>query len=280
MTIARSLDGAPLAQRLAAGIKSRADVLAASGDFPMLAVLSLHPPAPSVMFVRRLAEVGEGLAVSVNAREAADIGDLRARIARANDDPRMHGITIATPLPSDVDAAEVIARLDPAKDVDGLHPRNAGAVMQGGVGFVPATAAAIIALLRDQGVSFAGLRVVVVGRGELVGRPTALLLLREGATVTVTHRLTRDLASHTREAELLVVAAGVPGLITREHVRRGALVIDAGINVTAAGLVGDVDPAVTSIASALSSPGALGHLATTLLLGNVVTAAERAQRAR
>ncbi len=280
MTPARILDGRLLAERLAGGIRTRAAALSASGLSPSLLVLSLRPPPPTLKFVRRIAEVADLLDVSVAADVATDAGDLRARIALANGDPKTHGITIAMPLPTDVDVAGLIALLDPAKDVDGQHPTNAGAVAQGAAGFVPATAAAIIALLLDAGIVLAGLRVVVVGRGDVVGRPTALLMLREGATVTVTHRLTRDLASHTREAELLVVAAGVPGLITPEHVRPGAVVIDAGINATPEGFVGDVDPHVASVAGALTPPGALGHLATTLLLASVVEAAERAQRAR
>ena len=219
---------------------------------------------------------GGRVGVNVLPDEVATIEDLYAAIERRNADRGTHGITVLAPLPPSVDVADVMERVDPRKDVEGLHPYNAGRLASEKPTFIPYTAEAILLLLREGGVRLHGARAVVVGRSVVVGRPASLLLMYENATVTLAHRGTHDLAALTREAEILVVATGRPGLITAQMVRPGAVVVDAGVNATPDGIVGDVDfEAVSLVASAITPvPGGVGSLTTMLLLRNVVKAAE------
>lgn len=275
--MARLLHGKPLADAVAAALGERIGRLTAEGRAPTLAAISLSPDPPSRIYAERLQRVGGKLGVRVVVRETTEERGLQEAIARANEDRGIHGVIVLAPLPTDVDVPGVMERIDPAKDVDGLHPYNVGRLAIGRATFIPSTAEAIFLLVRQARPKLTGARAVVVGRSLAVGRPAALLLMGENATVTLAHRGTHHLDALTREAEVLVVAAGQPGIVHGEVVREGAIVIDAGINATPDGIVGDVDFASTSrVASVITPvPGGVGSLTTMLLLRNVVEAAER-----
>jgi methylenetetrahydrofolate dehydrogenase (NADP+)/methenyltetrahydrofolate cyclohydrolase len=194
-----------------------------------------------------------------------------------NADPACTGYLVQLPLPAGLDAYRVLERVDPAKDVDGLHPVNLGKLVLGEPGPLPCTPRGIVELLRRFGVPIAGADVVVVGRGITVGRALGLLLTRrsENATVTLCHTGTVDLASHLRRADIIIAAAGAPGLVQPDHVKPGATVVDVGITRTEAGLVGDVHPDVREVAGHLAPiPGGVGPMTRGMLLTNVVEAAE------
>ncbi len=205
----------------------------------------------------------------------ATVAGIRAALTALSGDPAVHGIVLQTPLPGGARLADLAGAIDPAKDVDGANPVSLGRLMTGLPAFAPATAAAVLALLDHHQVALSGRRAVVVGRSAVVGKPVAQLLIGRDATVTVCHSRTVDLASVTRVAVVLVVAAGRPGLIGPEHVAVGATVIDVGINATAGGgMAGDVDPAVAGVAGGLSPvPGGVGPVTTAVLLRHVTEAA-------
>lgn len=274
--MARLLTGKPLADAVAASLAPRVAALVSRGRAPQLATLSFRPDPAARLFLERMQRSGERIGVRVVPHEIRDADGLRETIARLNRDAGTHGITVLAPLPPEVDVAEVMEQVDPAKDVEGLHPYHAGRLASGKPTFVPFTAEACLLLLRESGARIEGSRAVVVGRSIVVGRPASLLLMFDQATVTLAHRGTHGLGALTREAEILVVAVGRPGLVTADMVRPGAVVIDAGINATPDGVVGDVDfEAVSQVASALTPvPGGVGSLTTMLLLRNAVTAAE------
>ncbi len=205
--------------------------------------------------------------------------ELAALLDALNDDRAVHGILLQLPLPAGLDAATMTRRIDPAKDVDGLHPLNAGLLAQGAVdAVVPCTPAGVMELLGAAGAELAGAPAVVIGRSTLVGRPLASLLLRADATVTHCHSRTRDLAAVCRDAEVVVAAAGVPRLVTADMVSPGATVIDVGTNRTDAGLTGDVDfDGVRRVARAITPvPGGVGPMTIAMLLDNTVRLARRA----
>ena len=203
--------------------------------------------------------------------------ELAELIRSLNDDERVHGILLQLPLPDHLDQDPLISSIDARKDVDGLTPMNAGLLLQDRDGLVPCTPAGVMLLLAEAGVELSGARAVVIGRSILVGKPVAQLLLGANATVTHCHSRTRDLAAVCREADVLVAAAGSPGLVTADMVRPGAVVIDVGTNRTDAGLVGDVDfEAVREVAGAITPvPGGVGPMTRAMLLANTVTAARR-----
>ncbi len=205
-------------------------------------------------------------------------GELEALIDGLNANDEVDGILVQLPLPGDLDAEAIVARIDPAKDADGLHPFNLGRLMLGRQGLRPCTPSGILRMLDHYGIELSGARTVIVGRSFLVGRPLAMMLSEKGvdATVTVAHSRTARLAEHTGEADLLVAATGAPGLITADHVKPGATVIDVGITRTDAGLVGDVDfESVVEVAGAVTPvPGGVGPMTRAMLLGNALTAAE------
>jgi methylenetetrahydrofolate dehydrogenase (NADP+)/methenyltetrahydrofolate cyclohydrolase len=202
--------------------------------------------------------------------------DLRALVAELNAADEVDGILVQLPLPEHLDAAAMTALIDPAKDVDGLTPTNAGLLAQGNPALVPATPTGVLELLRESDTPLEGAEAVVVGRSELVGRPLAFLLLGENATVTVCHSRTRDLAATCRRADVLVAAVGRPALIGAEMVKPGATVIDVGINRTDDGVIGDVDfESVSHVARAITPvPGGVGPMTIAMLLRNTLKAAE------
>jgi methylenetetrahydrofolate dehydrogenase (NADP+)/methenyltetrahydrofolate cyclohydrolase len=276
----RLLLGAPIAAEIRATVA--ADIAAFRGRHgyaPTLAVVIVGRDAPSAVYLNQIlrscAKVGiDGRLVEIAGR--ASSAGVRTELERLNADPMVAGVIVQMPLPRRIPLSAVIDTLDPAKDIDGLHPRNAGLMVLGYEGFLPTTAHAAVELLKRSGIPIAGRRVVVIGRSNVVGKPAALLLLRENATVTVCHSRTANLAHHVRDAEIVVVAAGVPGLVTGEMLRPGAVVVDVGINVVGDQIVGDVDFASASrVASAITPvPGGVGPVTNALLLTHLVRAAQ------
>jgi methylenetetrahydrofolate dehydrogenase (NADP+) / methenyltetrahydrofolate cyclohydrolase len=207
----------------------------------------------------------------------AEVLDL---VGELNADPDVDGVLVQTPLSEGLDERRITGAVDPAKDVDGLTPVNAGRLALGEPGLVPATAAGVMRVLEEYEIPLEGARAVVIGRSAIVGKPVAQLLVHANATVTVCHTRTRDLARHTLDADVLVVAVGVPHLISADMVKRGAAVVDVGITRTEAGLIGDVDPGVAEVAGQLTPvPGGIGPMTIAMVLANTVAAA-RARRRR
>jgi methylenetetrahydrofolate dehydrogenase (NADP+)/methenyltetrahydrofolate cyclohydrolase len=276
---ARLLQGGPIATEIRQAVSE--DVAAyveRTGRRPILAVVICGRDAPSMVYLQQILrsceKVGiEGRLVEVDgeASEAAVVDAIRD----LNADAAVNGIIVQMPLPPSIRLRSVIDAIDPAKDIDGIHPLNAGLLRLGYDGFLPATAHAAVEILRRSGIEIEGKRAVVVGRSAVVGMPAAFLLVRENATVTVCHSRTRDLARHTKDAEILVVAAGRAGLITGDIVRRGVVVVDVGINVVDGTLVGDVDfESVRPKAAAITPvPGGMGPLTNALLLAHLMRAA-------
>ena len=208
---------------------------------------------------------------------------VEAVVRELNEDPACTGYIVQLPLPRGLDDKRVLHLMDPAKDADGLHPVNLGRLVLNEDGPLPCTPHGIVVLLREYGVPIAGAEVVVIGRGITVGRTMGLLLTRksENATVTLCHTGTKDLARHTRQADIVIVAAGVPALLTADMVKPGAAILDVGITRTDAGLVGDVAPPVRDIAGWVAPmPGGVGPMTRAMLLANVVEAAERSAASR
>lgn len=282
---AKVIDGKAVAQSVRSRVAERAGELEAElGRKPGLATILVGNDPASAIYVARKHEACQEVGIaSFHHEPPGDIsqGALSDLIEELNSAPEVDGILLQLPLPSHLDTEPLIASLDPAKDVDGLTPYSAGLLATGSPGLVPCTPLGVMELLRSEGVDPAGKRAVVVGRSTLVGRPVASLLLAADATVTMAHSRTKDLAEVCREAEILVAAAGRPGLISAEMVSPGAVVIDVGTNRTDDGLVGDVDfEAVSEIAGAVSPvPGGVGPMTIAMLLSNTVEAASKRAQA-
>ncbi|WP_169948598.1 bifunctional 5,10-methylenetetrahydrofolate dehydrogenase/5,10-methenyltetrahydrofolate cyclohydrolase [Microbispora sp. H11081] len=278
---AQVLSGKELAATVRAEAAERAAALAAAGRPPKLAVVVANADESSAWYVRSIARAAEkaGIACDIVGLGAeADPGRIRDRLAELSADDTVHGVILQTPLPRGAKLEDLAGAITVGKDVDGANPLSLGRLAAGLPAFAPATAEAIVAILDHHGVDLAGLHVAVVGRSTVVGKPVAHLLLDRNATVTVCHSRTRDLAAVTAVADVVVAAAGRPGLITAEHVRTGAVVVDVGTNPTEdGGLVGDVDAiAVAEKAGALTPvPGGVGPVTTALLLRHTVRSAER-----
>jgi methylenetetrahydrofolate dehydrogenase (NADP+)/methenyltetrahydrofolate cyclohydrolase len=276
----RLLHGKPLAEKLHERSRERSAALHAAGITPRLAAVSVGIDPAANTYLERLAARGKKLDIAVE--EVALSGDtserqLIATLERLGADARIHGILLLTPLPGALDEGHVVDHIVSAKDVEGMNPFNVGLLADGRPRFVPSTAEAVVELLKFHRVVLRGARATVIGRSTVVGRPAAYLLLKEDATVTIAHSETADIGAVTRGAGVVVVAVGRAGFLKGEMLAPGAIVIDAGINVTPKGIVGDVDvESVSSVAAALSPvPGGVGAVTTELLLRNVLTAAER-----
>src|SRR5450631_502055 len=276
---AQILDGKAAAAEIRSALKERVAFLAERGIFPGLGTVLVGDDPGSRAYVngkhRDCAEVG---IASIRRDLPADATQeqVEAVVDELNADPACTGYIVQLPLPGGLDAHAVLNRMDPAKDADGLHPANLGKLVLGEPGPLPCTPRGIVELLRHYGVALAGADVTVIGRGITVGRALGLLLTRrtENATVTLCHTGTKDLAAHTRGADIVVVAAGRAGLLTADMVKPGAAVLDVGITRTEAGLAGDVAPEVASVAGWLAPmPGGVGPMTRAMLLANVVDAA-------
>jgi methylenetetrahydrofolate dehydrogenase (NADP+)/methenyltetrahydrofolate cyclohydrolase len=281
---ARVLDGRTVASHIWRDLSRRVEALTAAAETPpRLAIVRFERSGPAAVYAASLERAARSIgldALVVVPPSGIEHRDLAARIGALNRDPAIAGIVLAQPLPPHLDVPSVVELVDPARDVDGATPVNAGRIARGEAAFAPATALAVLAILRAYDVPIAGRRAVVVGRSAVVGRPIASLLLAGDATVVVCHRQTRNLARETRRAEILVVAAGSPHLIRSDMVNRSAVVIDCGISTTPEGIVGDVDydtvrPVVRGITPV---PGGVGPVTTMMVLRQTVEAAEQAPR--
>jgi len=274
------IDGKTLAATLRASLKSSVAALAARGVQPGLAAVLVGADPASQVYVRNKIRACEETGVRSALRqfpESISESRLLDCIAELNSDRAVHGIVVQLPLPKAISADRALAAISPAKDVDGFHAANLGALVQGRPGFVPGTPSGVMRLIEHAAVPLAGRHAVVVGRSTIVGKPMALLLLQKDATVTICHSKTADLAAVTRQADVLVAAVGKAGMITGGMVKPGACVIDVGINRLADGkLAGDVDFAgVREVAGSITPvPGGVGPMTVAMLIANTVRAAE------
>lgn len=275
------LDGKKTRDELFESFRERVAALRARGVVPGLGTVLVGDDPGSRSYVKGkhadCAKVGIE-SIRRDLPEEITQAELEAVIDDLNADPACTGYIVQLPLPKHIDENAILERIDPAKDADGLHPTNLGRLVLGAAGPLPCTPHGIVHLLRRYDVPLDGAHVVVVGRGVTVGRPIGLLLTRrsENATVTLCHTGTRDLAAEVRRADIVIAAAGVPGLITADMVKPGAAVLDVGVSRTEDGLRGDVAPDVAEVAGHLSpNPGGVGPLTRAFLLGNVIDAAER-----
>jgi methylenetetrahydrofolate dehydrogenase (NADP+)/methenyltetrahydrofolate cyclohydrolase len=275
------LDGKATAAAIRADLTKRVARLREHGVVPGLGTVLVGDDPGSRSYVagkhRDCAQVGL-TSLQRDLPATATQADVEAVVDELNADPACTGYIVQLPLPAGLDAGAALLRMDPAKDADGLHPTNLGRLVLGEPGPLPCTPRGIVRLLREYGIEPAGLDITIIGRGVTVGRPLGLLLTRrsENATVTLCHTGTRHLADHLRRADVIVAAAGVPGLVTPDLVKPGATVVDVGITRTDAGLVGDVAPEVREVAGHLAPvPGGAGPMTRAMLLLNVVESAER-----
>ncbi|MDQ3673471.1 MAG: bifunctional methylenetetrahydrofolate dehydrogenase/methenyltetrahydrofolate cyclohydrolase FolD [Gemmatimonadota bacterium] len=288
---AELIDGRAIAKRVRAAVATRVAKLAEMGVKPGLAVVLVGDDPASAVYVKAKGKACEEAGMhSITVRLPADTGeaDLLARIGHMNVDPAIHGILIQMPLPRQIDPEKVIRSVDPSKDVDGFHPVNVGKLLTGDRdGFVPCTPAGIQLLLEESGVKTPGKSCLVIGRSNIVGKPMAALMMQDNdkanCTVTVCHRHTVDLRSHTRSADIMIVAAGRPRIVTADMVKPGAVVIDVGMNRVSdkharggTRLEGDVDfDGVRKVASKITPvPGGVGPMTIAMLMTNTVRAAE------
>jgi methylenetetrahydrofolate dehydrogenase (NADP+)/methenyltetrahydrofolate cyclohydrolase len=284
LVTATILDGRAVASEIRREIAERVKALAERGITPGLAAILVGDDEASRIYLgakhKACADVGMR-SEQIDLPAYVTEGELLATLRRLNRDPEIHGIIVQLPVPKHISELAVQTTIDPGKDVDGLHPLNVGLMVRGDpTAFPPATPYGIVELLLRSDVRLDGAEVVVVGYGELVGAPLSILLaqdsIRGNATVTICHIRTRDLASHTRQADILIAAAGVAGLVTADMVKPGAVVVDCGVHRTPTGLTGDVRfEEVKEVAGMITPvPGGVGPMTTAMLLLNTVTAAE------
>jgi methylenetetrahydrofolate dehydrogenase (NADP+)/methenyltetrahydrofolate cyclohydrolase len=280
---AKIIDGNALSAEIRGQLAERAAALKNQGITPCLAVILVGEDPASAVYVRnKVAACEKAGMISLRDVYAPDVDPavVFARIAELNADPAVHGILVQLPLPKHFDSEAVLESISPEKDVDGFHAENVGALMQGNPRFIPCTPYGVMKMLESASVPLKGAEVVIVGRSNIVGKPMAMLLLAKSCTVTICHSQSRDLAFHTRRADILVAAVGRAKMITGDMIKPGATVIDVGINRTAEGkLCGDVDfESAKEIAGAITPvPGGVGPMTITMLLANTLEAAERTQ---
>jgi methylenetetrahydrofolate dehydrogenase (NADP+)/methenyltetrahydrofolate cyclohydrolase len=270
---AMMMDGKALAERIRAEVAEEVRTL---GGVGLVTVLVGEDPASQVYIRLKHQAAAEAGIVAEDVRlpDTTSEAELLELVAGLNADAAVDALLVQLPLPRGIDEAKVIRALDPDKDVDGLHPLNAGELMLARPRIVPATARGVMAILAEYRVELDGARAVVVGRSEIVGKPVAQLLEQANATVTICHSHTRDLARQTLDAEVLVVAAGRAAIVSPDMVAIGAAVVDVGINRTDAGLVGDVDPGVADVAALMTPvPGGVGPMTIACLLQNALVCA-------
>lgn len=279
---ARIMDGLAVSKDVRSRLQTRVEALRARGLTPGLAVLIVGDNPASKVYVRNKAKACGDIGMHSEIHEyAGDVpqATVLAKIAELNADPRIHGILVQLPLPKHFDVDQVLETISPHKDVDGFHKESLGALLAGTPTFQPCTPHGVMVILDHYGIPLAGADAVVVGRSNIVGKPQALMLLSRDATVTICTSKTRDLAEHTRRADVLVVAVGRPGVVTGDMIKPGAAVVDVGINRTADGkLVGDVDFASAQAVAGWITPvpGGVGPMTITMLLANTVHSAEHA----
>jgi len=278
------IDGNALAQTIRTDVAGRIQALKASGITPRLAIVLVGEDPASQVYVKHKVNDSQqtGLEATLE-RFPADLSEaaLLAHIEALNNDPAVHGILVQLPLPKHMDAQKVIEHIAPAKDVDGFHVASAGALMVGQPGFWPCTPFGCMKMIESIGYNLSGKHAVVIGRSNIVGKPVALMLLQQNATVTICHSATPDLKAMTLQADVIVAAVGKQNLVTADMVKPGAVVIDVGMNRNAEGkLCGDVDfDGVKEVAGWITPvPGGVGPMTRAMLLVNTVTAAENASK--
>jgi methylenetetrahydrofolate dehydrogenase (NADP+)/methenyltetrahydrofolate cyclohydrolase len=272
------MEGRPLAERIRAQVGRDVDEL---GEVALATVQVGEDEASTIYLRLKHKAAAEVDIASVDHKLGHEIteDELLELVGQLNADDSLDGILVQLPLPDHIDEARIIAAVDPVKDVDGFHPFNAGQLYLGRPTHVPATPLGVMALLDEYRIHLDGARAVVVGRSDIVGKPVAHLLLQANATVTICHSHTQDLSRHTLDADVLVVAAGVPEIVTADMVKGGAAVVDVGINRTEEGIVGDVDPDAAERAAFLTPvPGGVGPMTIAMLLSNTVKAARFRRR--
>ena len=274
------LDGKSMSAELRSEIARRVAAMKERGVTPGLAVILAGNDPASEIYVRNKGkgceEVGM-LSRTIRMEEGTSQEELEAEIEKLNRDPEIHGILVQLPLPRGLDEQAALARILPEKDVDGFHLINAGHLMTGTEGVIPCTPKGALYMIRQTGIDLNGKEAVVIGRSNIVGKPMAMLLLRENCTVTMCHSRTKNLAEHTRRADILVAAVGKAGFVTEDMVKEGAVVIDVGINRVDGKVCGDVDfDRVKDKAGWITPvPGGVGKMTITMLLSNTADAAER-----
>ncbi len=278
---AQIIDGKAIAATMRQTFKARVDLLAQRGERPGLVVILVGADPASQVYVRN--KVNGCLAIGMHSEKLeypADVAPqvVLKKIAELNSDASVHGILVQLPLPPQFNEQEILEAIAPEKDVDGFHAENVGALLQGKPRFIPCTPYGVIKMLEASGVDLVGMDAVVIGRSNIVGKPMAALLINAGATVTVCHSKTKNLAEHVARADLVVAAVGRAKFVTQEMLKPGAVVIDVGINRLPDGtLCGDVDfAACAAVAGQITPvPGGVGPMTITMLLANTIEAAER-----
>lgn len=274
------IDGRKVAADWKENIRIQTGSLIEKGVCPHLAVVLVGENPASQVYVRNKenACIKAGIRSSViRLDENCSQQALEAQVISLNNDPDVHGILVQLPLPAHLDEARVLALIDPGKDVDGFHAMNSGRLMNGQKSFVPCTPLGVMKLLEAYQIPVAGKHAVVIGRSNIVGKPMAMLLLQQNATVTICHSKTQNLPEITRQADILIAAVGRPGFVTGDMVKPGAAVIDVGINRVDGKIVGDVDAAsVEQVAGYLTPvPGGVGQMTIAMLLANTLDAVEQ-----
>jgi methylenetetrahydrofolate dehydrogenase (NADP+)/methenyltetrahydrofolate cyclohydrolase len=267
------IKGKPIAERIRAQVAEEVKEL---GHLGLVTVLVGDDPASEVYIRLKQKAAGEAGIEATDLRLPADISadDLLAKVAELNTDDAVDAMLVQLPLPDHIDEAQILRAIDRKKDVDGLHPFNAGQLFLGRPTLVGATPLGVMAMLHEHQIELDGARAVVIGRSDIVGKPMAHLLMQANATVTICHSHTRDLAQHTLEADVLVAAVGVATMVSPDMVKPRSVVIDVGINRTEAGIVGDVDPGAEEVAAYLTPvPGGVGPMTIACLLQNAVRCA-------
>src|SRR4051812_20340843 len=271
---ATMMDGKALAERIRSEVAEEARAFGRT--IGLVTVLVGEDPASDI-YIRRKQEAADAAgfhADDVRLPATTSEAEVLAKVAELNADDGVDALLVQLPLPDGIDEARIIRAVDPAKDVDGFHPLNAGELYLGRPALVPATPLGVMALLDEYRIALDGAQAVVIGRSDIVGKPMAHLLMQANATVTICHSHTRDLAAHTLEADVLVVATGRAALVTPDMVKTGSTVVDVGMNRTDAGLVGDVDPGAAEVAAYLTPvPGGVGPMTIACLLQNAVRCA-------
>lgn len=278
--MAKILDGKKLARKIEEEQKKRVAKLRKRGIIPTLAVILVGQDPASGIYVNKKQEAASRISVNLRlfkfpARSKTEI--IVSKIKKLNIDKKIHGIIVQLPLPHHINQEKIIEAISPDKDVDGFHPLNWGKLAYRSEGLLPCTPAAVMALLHYYKVSLKGKDVVIVGKGNFVGKPLSILLLNENATLTVVHRSTKNLKTHTEKADILISATGVPSLIKKDMVKKGVVVVDVGISRTNNRVVGDVDfMRVSRVASYITPvPGGVGPVTVAELLENVIKIASQ-----
>ena len=277
---AQILDGKVMSDELRAEIAKRVAGLKKRGVMPGLAVILVGNDPASEIYVRNKGKGCEETGIysrTIHLPEDTTQEELESEIGKLNADPAIHGILVQLPLPKQLDEQAALAKILPEKDVDGFHLINAGHMMTGTEGVIACTPRGALHMIKSTGIDLNGKEAVVIGRSNIVGKPMAMLLLRENCTVTICHSRTKDLAEHTRRADILVAAVGKAGFVTADMVKPGAVVIDVGINRVDGKVCGDVDfePVKEKASWITPVPGGVGKMTITMLLDNTVEAAER-----